>query len=316
MTIFSTTLNQMMFMAAFLVAGYVLRRKNALPENAATVMSKLENDIILPCMVLNSFISRCTVETLSTKGNLLLWGALTIGVGVVIATPLSKAFSREHDLRGIYMYSLAVSNMGYMGNAIAQAVFGDDVFFDYLIFCIPFTIVIYSWGVSVMTPIQEGKKKKGVNGILKAVRKQLLSPVSLAMIIGLVLGLTGIPVPSFLMKAFASGGNCMAPIAMLLTGFVIGGYPIKSLLTNKKIYIASFLRLILLPLLIMLLVKGLGADSSIQTLVLTSVCMPLGLYTVIYPASYGGDTSTGAGMALISHVLSLITIPVMYMILL
>ena len=39
---------------------------------------------------------------------------------------------------------------------------------------------------------------------------------------------------------------------------------------------------------------------------------PLGLNTVVFPAAYGGDTSTGASMAMISHTLCVITIPIMY----
>ena len=41
---------------------------------------------------------------------------------------------------------------------------------------------------------------------------------------------------------------------------------------------------------------------------------PLGLNTIVYPAAYGGDTKTGASMTMISHVLSVITIPLMYLV--
>ena len=37
--------------------------------------------------------------------------------------------------------------------------------------------------------------------------------------------------------------------------------------------------------------------------------MPLGLNSVVIPAGYGKDTSVAAGMVLISHALSVITIP-------
>ena len=40
--------------------------------------------------------------------------------------------------------------------------------------------------------------------------------------------------------------------------------------------------------------------------------MPLGLNTVVFPAAYGGDTTPGAGMALVSHLILVITIPVMF----
>ena len=99
---------------------------------------------------------------------------------------------------------------------------------------------------------------------------------------------------------------------MILTGFVIGGYDLKKLLTKKRIYLASFLRLILLPALFILILWALGADHEILVLTLFAFGTPLGLNTVVFPAAYGGDTSIGASMAMISHTLCVATIPLMY----
>lgn len=49
---------------------------------------------------------------------------------------------------------------------------------------------------------------------------------------------------------------------------------------------------------------------------LCATAMPLGLNTVVFPAAYGGDTTPGASMALISHLMSIITIPIMFAVLL
>ena len=104
----------------------------------------------------------------------------------------------------------------------------------------------------------------------------------------------------------------MSPGAMLLTGFIIGTFEFKSLLTNKRIYLAVFFRLIVIPFLMAGIMKLLGFSGSILICALCAYCMPMGLNTVIIPSSYGGDTKLGAGIALISHVLSIITIPVMF----
>ena len=45
---------------------------------------------------------------------------------------------------------------------------------------------------------------------------------------------------------------------------------------------------------------------------LCAVAMPLGLSPVVIPAAYGQDTSAAAGMALISHLLSVATIPLVF----
>lgn len=92
----------------------------------------------------------------------------------------------------------------------------------------------------------------------------------------------------------------------------IGNYDIAGLLKNKKVYIATFLRLIVIPSAFILLLKLLGADKNTLFLTLFAYGTPLGLNTVVFPAAYGKDTSTGASMAMISHTLCVITIPVMY----
>lgn len=107
----------------------------------------------------------------------------------------------------------------------------------------------------------------------------------------------------------------MGPLAMILTGFVIGSYDIGGLLKNKRVYIAAALRLIVLPTLFIVILRLLGADKNTLYLTLFAYGTPLGLNTVVFPAAYGGDTSTGASMAMISHTLCIVTIPIMYAIL-
>jgi predicted permease len=120
-------------------------------------------------------------------------------------------------------------------------------------------------------------------------------------------------VPEFLINAFDSAGKCQGPVAMVLAGFVIGGYNFRELISNKKVYIASLLRLIVIPAVILLMLKGIGTSKEVMTLALIAFGTPLGLNTIVYPAAYGGETKTGASMTMISHTLSVITIPLMYL---
>ena len=132
----------------------------------------------------------------------------------------------------------------------------------------------------------------------------------------MVFGLTGLTayLPSFVSSTISSASSCMGPLAMILTGFVIGNYPLKDLITDKKVYIASVLRLIVIPGVFMVVLKMINAPTDILRLTLFGYACPLGLNTVVFPAVYGKDTMTGARMASISHIISILTIPLMYMI--
>ena len=83
---------------------------------------------------------------------------------------------------------------------------------------------------------------------------------------------------------------------------------------NQKVYVVTAMRLIVIPAVMMLVLKALGTSEAIMILALIAFATPLGLNTVVYPAAYGGETKTGASMAMISHTLSVITIPLMYLI--
>jgi predicted permease len=42
------------------------------------------------------------------------------------------------------------------------------------------------------------------------------------------------------------------------------------------------------------------------------VATPLGMNTIVFPKAYGGNPKIGASMAMISHTLCVITIPILY----
>ena len=312
MDVFLLTLEQMLLMFMLIALGLVLKKSHRLPDNAHTVMSKLVVNAFTPALMLYSQMTKCTVQNFSEHWSLIITGALVALCGVALSYPLSRLFVKQANYqRRVYQYAMSFGNFGFMGNFIVLGVFGSDVFFLYGLFTLGMNILSCSYGLYILIPRSKGES------FLPHLKKGLLTPPILSILLGMVLGLTGAGeyLPAFFLKALESAGNCQGPVAMLLAGFVIGGYNIKEMLLNKKVYAASFLRLICLPALAVLAMKLLGADQMTQVLTLIAVGTPLGLNAVVYPSAYGGDPKPGASMAMISHTLSVITIPVMYLLL-
>ncbi len=306
---FLATLSPMLVLFSCIVIGFVLKRCRLLPSSGGTIMSKLETYVFVPALTVSTFMNYCTVSSLAEYSNLILYSAIAVALAMAIAIPLSCLFVKQRSYkRNIYKYALTFANCGFMGNAIVPAVLGavdGAILYKYLLFTLPLSIMIYSWGIYILVPRGEGH-----GGVLK----NLLNPSIIAMVLGMVLGLTGAGkyLPGFAVTVIDNCKVCMGPVAMILTGFIIGGYSIKDLLKEKRVYIATALRLIVLPAVILGVLKLLGASDLVLTLALFAFATPLGLNTVVFPAAYGGDTKTGASMAAISHTLCVITIPVMY----
>ena len=293
----------MLVLFIFMALGFFLNKKQLLPLDDSVVLSKLETYAFVPCLVFSVFYKYCTVENFKRKWTYMLYGAAVMAVSLPIGIVLAKFFAKDGYLKKIYTYSFAVANFSFMGNAVVLGVFGEKVLFDYMIFTLPLNLYVYSIGTASLIPTEKGGKLSV---------KTFVNPIFIALILGAVCGLLSVPLPKFITTAISSAGACMSPLAMLLTGFVIGEYSLKTLASDKKVYLASVIRLIILPSAFMAVLLLLKTDKDIIRVALCATAMPLGLNTVVFPAAYGGDTTPGAGMALVSHLISIITIPVMF----
>jgi predicted permease len=134
----------------------------------------------------------------------------------------------------------------------------------------------------------------------------------IGMLLGVVLGLTALPLPKFVADAVTTLGSCMSPLAMLLTGMTIAKIDLKKAFSNVPVYIASCVRLLVIPVAALLAVWAMKLEYGLALCVVCNLAMPLGLSPVVVPAGFGMDTSDAAGMALISHLLSCLSIPAVF----
>lgn len=307
MTLFLSTLNQMGFLLFLMVAGFVLVKVKAVPDNCTQVLSKLENDLFIPALVMGTFMTKFTLESIHVSGQYLLCGLVLVCICIPVAILLGRCFGKDDFLRKIYTYGLCFSNFGFMGNAVVQALF-PDVFMNYLIFVLPFWAAIYVWGTPfLLMPAPEGKRG------FKDIVKPFVNPMFIGMILGIVLGLSNLPLPGFVVDGVTTLGSCMSPIAMLLTGMTIARIDLKKTFTNVPVYLASLVRLVVLPLAAIGVLTLWKLEYGLALCIVCNLAMPLGLSPVVVPAGYGKDTSAAAGMALISHLLSCVTIPVIFL---
>ncbi len=330
MQVFYLVLNQMAMMALLIVVGFVLRKTGIVPENTGSTLSKLETFALVPALNFYTQVRYCTVENFVANYKLILYGAVLCAIAVIISYPLSKLFVRNYKesdaaayQRNVYKYGLTFGNFGFIGDFLVLGVFGGESFFKFKMFSLAMTIICTVWGMYVLIP-----KVGAKSGILANLKAGFLAPPTIATFAGIICGLLGFGKyldanffftantisgeDFFIVKALNQAGNCMGPIAMILAGTIIGSYKIKRLLGKKKVYVLTFLRLIVIPAVFILVLKALGVGDDILSFVLIAYATPLGMNSIVYPAAYGGDTESGASMVVVSSTLSVVTIPVMY----
>ncbi len=313
MTIVLTSFSQMAVLFSFIIIGFLLVKLKALSPDSSKVLAKLENNLFIPALVLGTFCENFTIKKLSYASKIFIMSSVITVVFAVIAGIVARFCSKDDFVRKIFTYGLAFSNFGFMGNAIVSALF-PSFFMDYLIFTLPLWILIYLWGVPYLLIPSDDKRT------LKSNLKSLINPMFVAMLVGIIIGIFSIPLPSWLSSVISVSGSCMSPVAMLLTGITLCSVNFKKTFTNIGIYVVSIIRLIVFPLLaigiLYLLPAGIRSNFFGLSFIVCLVCslaMPLGLNTIVVPAAYGKDTSVASGMAIVSHLLSCATIPIVFM---
>ena len=306
MSVFLATLNQAAILFTFILMGYFLSWKKYVPENAQTVLSKLENCLFIPALVLGTFIGNFTVEKLTVTGRLFLSSFALALIAIGVSLVCVRFCSKDPYERNMFTYGLCFSNFGFMGNAVVSALF-PDIFMEYLIFTLPLWTLIYLWGVPVLLIGTEGDQPGFAQRL-----KSFWNPMFMCTILGMIIGIVGIPIPQFLSSAISTAGSCMSPVAMLLTGMTIAQFNLKEILKPKQVYVVTFLRLIVYPLVFMGVMLVVPFSNLFATCAVCSLAMPLGLSTIIIPNALGKDTKVASGMALVSHVISCVTIPVVF----
>ena len=293
----ASVLEQVFILFVFSLAGFILTKAKLVDGNHVGILSKLEFYIFLPCVTFQTFAQRFTVAYLQEKYSLVL---ISIGILVVLELLVRwivPRFTKDSYEKLVYRYSIMIPNFGYFGYALMQGLFGAEGLMDMMMFTLPMNVYVTTVGYMMLTN-QPGK--------LSA--KKLLTPSIITMLLGCIVGITGLSLPNVIDQVVGKSAACMAPISMLLAGMVIAQYDLKELLADKRSYLITALRLLIIPALIFAVLKLANLQIAILAAVVT-YCAPCGLNPIVYGKLAGQDCRSAASLTLISTVLSLVTIP-------
>ena len=287
-------LEQLFILYIFLFAGWLFGKlKKGLPSQTG-ILSFLLVNLFLPTKVFTSFSKNFTVSYIKEKYIAIIISVALLAVLHFASKYISKLLTKNQYEQKVYRYTLTIANYAYMGYALAENLFGEAGLTDMILFCIPFAMYTYTFGYAMLTG--EGTSVK-----------RIFNPITVAILLGMVFGLTGIPLPDSVFSILNMSSACVAPISMVLTGLTLSVFSFKELVGDIKAYIVVALRLVGLPAVIFALCKLLRLDIINSALLMS--CMPSGLNTIVFPKLVDEDCKPGARLALISHIFSLVTIP-------
>lgn len=293
------TLQQMGSLMCYIALGYGLRRFKVLPQDADQTLSKLVTMLFCPAYNIANLSVTMTPENLGSNLKLLGFGTVIIFTALALAFGLSRFLGRSPLEKRSLTYAFTFTNYGYFGYPLVAGVFGTTALGQLMSFCIIIALVTNTAGYLLFA----GKLSW---------RKILLSPLILAVVIGVMMGLCRVRLPQAAQTMLTGMGNCMSPVSMLLAGFVLGAYPLKQLLSGTHSWLCGAIRLLAIPALFVGALYLLGARGMYLLIPGAFLALPPGLNMVVFPASFGHDTRDNAKLCFVSHVLALPILPLAF----
>ncbi len=309
--LFTTTLSQVGIFLVYILIGYFLAKAKFVDHMASKVLSKLLTMVFLPSYVVLNLLQNVSIENLTTYFILILTGLIFVVVAYFICFPIAKRLGKSKLEKNCYLYMIMIGNFSYLGYPLVETVFGVEASVQFIFFCLPISILVHSYGYILLTA--DGETENETKGIDF---KTLLSPPVLGVVIGLILGILPFNMPDIVLELLTPAKACMSPIAMIMAGIVLSSFTMKELFSSMKAYLTGCINLILLPLffgtITYLICKFVGVTKEVFIMVTSFCCLPAGMNVVVFPESVGHDGSVGARTVFCSYVLSIITLPIVF----
>ncbi len=276
--------------------GVLLRKRGMIPEEGKKLLTDLIINLILPCSIITSFLTEVTAERMRQTAVILVLSA-----GIQLASYFIGYFGYRHckeTHQPVMQYGTLCSNSGILGTPVAEGIFGAEGTLLAAVFLIPLRIVMWTLGMTFFT------KEKGEFPI----KRILTHPCIVAVIIGIVLMLSGAPLLALATESLKTIGMCNTALSMILVGSIIADMDVKLLYHPDTLYFSA-VRLVLLPLAVFLTCNLLKIDHLVRNVSVVLTAMPAGATTSILALKYGSDADFASACTALTTVLSLAAVP-------
>ncbi len=300
---FTTVLGAVVPVFGLAGVGLLIRKLNWLTEEADQSLLRVNINLLLPCLILDSAIGN---PALTQWRNLLLapavgFGSVALGIALALAARALHGLTDRRATR-TFAVSVGIYNYGYVPLPLTLLLFDRQTAGVLFLLMIGVETALWTIGVIVLSG----------EGIGRDWRRILNAPL-LAIALALALNTLGLhPHVSPVVRTGVHWlGQCAIPMALILIGAIVADHlrEFHSASGWRVIGAAVLLRIGILPVLFLLLAKFLPASIELKRVIVLEAAMPAAVFPIVMARHYQGDPATAMRVVIGTSVVGLLTIP-------
>ncbi len=293
---------QMVIIFLLAIAGYLLMKLNIFSDHAGKDISRLVINLCNPAMMLSSVwssdveismknlaeafaISVCIYAALVVMGFLVPW---------IIGAP--KGQKSHYNLMTIF------GNVGFIGIPVVSAVLGPSGVIYTIMFNICFTLLMYTYGITLVVKDFSDKK-------MEFKPENLVNVGTICSIASILLYISQIQLPTIITESINYVGRSTTFLSMVVIGISLAQAPLKETFGDKRIYLFVLVRQFLIPVILGLILKLFVTDPLIYGVTIIMMSVPVGSMSLMMAENAEVDGRLFSRGIVVSTLLSVITIP-------
>ncbi|WP_323035692.1 AEC family transporter [Pararhodobacter sp.] len=281
---------------SFLLVGLGGIVRGRLSENAWTGLDKLNFEILFPALLFTAAASRPMDVSRVVVIGPSVWAILTLGL---VAGYTARRFGPERflDFAGAWQTAWRFNTaMGFV--AVATLTRADAAMMA----------VVAGMAVPVANIFAVSVLSRGGNlGFWATVKRVALNPFLLASVGGVIVGLSGFPVPVLIMAPLQLLAQAAIPIALISVGATMDWRALGRFDAFSGILVG--VKLLLLPAATLTACVLLGADPAILSILTMFAALPTASAAHVLASGFGADRILSATVVAQGTLLAALTLP-------
>lgn len=299
MSMSMTILRQTIIMLLLILCGVLCSKTKIISKESNKDLSKFLTQIINPVVIFMSYQTDYKPELVK---NLLLTFLLS-AIAFAVFISCCYIFVRRKEGREVEIerFSSVYSNCGFMGIPLVTALFGSEGVFYLAAFITMFNLIAWTQGMIMLTGERD----------MKQAVKVLYSPTVISIVLGIICFFLHIRIPEMSAKAMNMLKEVNTPIAMIVAGVTMADTNIPALLRKKRVYYVCFLKLLLFPamLAVVLSLIQYSIDEKVLLTVIVAAAAPPAALCTLQCVRFGKNSLFASEIFTFGTVLSLATLP-------
>jgi len=309
---FSIIINQILILAFLAIIGVIATKFNVITDKVKNSIATVVFNITLPALIISSVTNvDLNREILANS----FWVFIISNIGIVLLYITGKTSRKVLKIEGktgnVHVIHTMLGNVAFLGYPLFSALFpGGEGLFYAVIFHL--TQDIFIWTVGVFE-FNSSKNLKFTDSL-----KHLVNPNTIAFTVGILMLIIGFKIPKILYPTIYGLGKTTIYLAMLYIGAVLAQNPMISAFKKLKIYVLSFNKMLMVPLILLLIINLLSnyfnihIGNTAKTVVVMQTAMPCMAMVVVLAKKFDSDDLHATENLFLTTVLSLGTLPLLY----